>query len=223
MGLVHNDSNKDNGGIIDYYTVLPGFTADEFIQYLEVLKEGKDPRPFSSYPAILHIPFVQYMEYTKQEVEDAIDSFVEDGLVKPILEIYPGEKRFDISDKSLKRLLHLIWIYIQVDFHLVYCKLIYKDKLTEEEKNYLALFAGGRVSDKLIATAFDIRRTSKKNQNSNWNEEQESMKDFMEKLENDRKSLVQAITKYETIIKKDEVVQDLVQSICFLPSSLSQN
>jgi hypothetical protein len=102
MGLIQNDSNKDNGGIIYYYIVLPGFTADEFIQYLEMLKKGKDPRPFSSYPAILHIPFVQYTEYTKQEVEDAIASFEHDGLIKPILEIYPGEKRFDISDKSLE-------------------------------------------------------------------------------------------------------------------------
>ena len=60
MGLVQNGSYKDNGGggIIDYYyTVLPGFTADEFIQYVEKLKKGKDSRPFSSYPAILHIPF----------------------------------------------------------------------------------------------------------------------------------------------------------------------
>jgi hypothetical protein len=223
MGLVQNGSNKDNGGIIGYYTVLPGFTADEFIQYLKMLKKGKDPRPFSPYPAILHVPFVQYMEYTKQEVEDAIASFVEDGLIKPIQEIYPGEKRFDISDKSLKGLLHLIWLVKIIDFYLIYYKLVYKDKLTEEEKNYLALFTGERVSDNLIAYAYDIRRTSKKNQNNNWNEEQESMKDFMQKLENDRKSLVQAITKYETIIKKDEVVQDVVQSICFLPSFLSQN
>ena len=109
---------------------------------------------------------------------------------------------------------------------MVYCKLIYKDKLTEEEKNYLALFTGERVSDKLIATAFDIRRTSKKNQNNHWNEEQESMKDFMQKLENDRKSLVQVIEEYGAMINADEVTRDLIQSICFspfTPRNASQN
>ena len=220
MGLVQNGSYKDNGGggIIDYYyTVLPGFTADEFIQYVEKLKKGKDPRPFSSYPAILHIPFVQYTEYTKQEVEAAIASFAEDGLIKPILEIYPGEKRFDISDKSLKRLIHLIWLVKTIDFYLVNYKLIYKDKLTEDEKNYLALFTGKRASDILIANAYDIRRTNR-NQNNNWNEEQESMKDLIQTLENDRKSLVQAIAEENgTMINTDEVIGDLLQSICFLP------
>ena len=215
MGLVQN---KDNGGIIDYYTVLPGFTVDEFIQYLEKLKKGKDPRPFLSDPAILHIPFVPYIVYTKQEVEDAIASFAEDGLIKPILEIYPGEKRFDISDKSLKRLLYLIWLVKTIDFHLVFGKLIYKDKITEEEKNYLALFIGEQGADKLIAYAYDMRRTNRNQDNNKWNEEQENMKDFTQKLENDRKSFVQLITEeYGAMINKDEVIGDLVQSICFSP------
>jgi hypothetical protein len=224
MGLVQNDSNKDNGGIIDYYTVLPGFTVDEFIQYLEKLKKGKDPRPFSSFRAIFQIPFVQYMDFTREELEDAIVSLTEDGLIKPILEVYSGETRYNISDESLKRLIHLIWHVKDIDFHLVYGALVYNDNLTEEEKNYLALFTGERKADKLFAYVYDMRRTTRNQDNNSWNEERENMKDFVQELKNYRQSLVEKITKeYEPIIKRDEVVQDLVQSICFPPSFLSQN
>ena len=215
MGLVENDSNQD---IIYYYTVLPGFTADEFIQYLEKLKKGKDPRPFSSFPAIFQVPFIQYIEYTRQEIEEAIASFVEDGLIKPTLEVYPGERRYDIPDKSLKRLIHLIWFVKIFDFRLVFRALIYNDKLTEEEKNYLALFTGERKADKLMAYAYDIKRKFRNQDNKNWNKEKEDMRDFTQKLENERESLVQLINEeYGTMINRDEVIRDLVQSICLLP------
>jgi len=223
MGIVQNDSKKGNDSTINYYTVLPGFTADEFIQYLDKLKRGKDPRPFSSYPAIIEIPYVPYIRYTKDEVEDAIASLAEDGLVKPILELFPGEKRFDISDRSLKKLIHLVWLVKIIDFYLLNERLIYKDKPTENDENYLALFTGEVVADKLVhAIAYNIRHSNKK-QNSHWNEEQENMKDLAQVLENERKSLVQLITKeYVTVINNDEVIRDLVQSICFLPPFLSQ-
>jgi hypothetical protein len=222
LGLIQNNSDQGTDDIIYYYTVLPGFTADEFIQYLEKLKKGKDPRPFSSFHAIFQIPFVQYMDFTKQEFEDAIVSLTEDGLIKPVLEVYPGEKRYDISDESLKRLILLIWRIKNIDFYLVYGALIYNDKLTEEEKNYLALFIGERKADKLSAYAYDMRRTIRNQDNNNWNEERENMKRFTQELKNYRQSLVEEITReYETIIKRDEIVRDLVQSICILPSFLS--
>jgi hypothetical protein len=65
-----------------------------------------------------------------------------------------------------------------------------------------------------------------KNQNNNWEAEQQSMKDFMQKLEDDRKSLVQVIEEYGAMINADEVIRDLVQSVCFSPFILrnaSQN
>ena len=53
-----------------HYTVIPGFSAKEFIKYQKLLKRGEEPRPFSSSRTI--IPFAAHASYTRKEVEEAL-------------------------------------------------------------------------------------------------------------------------------------------------------
>ena len=75
-----------------YYIVLPGFTLEEFISYLKLLKNKTKPRPFCT--TITSIPYVHHIHFSKKEITESISSLHKDGLIKTTNPIIQGEKRF---------------------------------------------------------------------------------------------------------------------------------
>ena len=80
-----------------YYTAIPGFSIEEFMIYLKLLKRGWEPRPFTTSRPI--IPFTLHISYTKKEVEEAFELFKRDGLIQAINPVIPGEERYNIADE----------------------------------------------------------------------------------------------------------------------------
>jgi hypothetical protein len=220
VGIVrHIQYNPKTGSQIDgYYTFIPGFTITEFVSYLKKIKQGKDPHPFSTYFPRIYIPFVNYLDY-EEEVADVISKFREDGLIQPINQIFPGEIRFDIADKSLKALSMGVWWVYTLDFDLLTGRLVYKGKPKDEDKNYLRLIYGKQAADALLVSANLIRRRYlKENSNNNSSEEVESEENFTQQLENTRQAMVQTIIKvHKKVIQENEVARELIEGICFLP------
>ncbi|MGC2574154.1 MAG: hypothetical protein WA364_21790, partial [Candidatus Nitrosopolaris sp.] len=192
---------------MSYYVVIPGFSVEEFITYQRLLKDGIAPRPFSQYTTI--IPFVFHSSYTKKEVEEAVFSFVESGIIQPIDPIIPDEKRYNIVDQSLRELAYAIWLVRMVDYELVIRRLLY-DKPTDRDKKYLELYLGKSSADKMIAHAYLIRKSYK--------EERKQHEQVIRELLEGREFFVQEITtNFEKVIQENEIVRDIVEEIFFSP------
>jgi hypothetical protein len=106
---------------MSYYPVVPGFSVEEFIEYHQLLKCGKEPRPFQNFPSI--IPFVVHTSYTKNEVEEAVTLIKESALIRQIDPVFYGEKRYNIASEFLKQLFYTIWLVHMLDFHLLIFRL----------------------------------------------------------------------------------------------------
>ncbi len=206
-GFTHYDPETKSNKIW-YYTVIPGFSVDEFIFYLRLLKSGIEPRPFFAFRTI--IPFIGYASYTETEVRQAIDTLKEDGLIKPINAIIPGESRFNIADDTMRRLIYDIWLVRIYDFELLNIRLIH-NKPTDEDKKYLALYLGERA-DLMVALTYDSRRAYKKET------ENETMEEAIREIEQRRRLLVQEIIeRYQKVIHENRAVYEIIEGICFLP------
>jgi hypothetical protein len=197
-----------------YYTVVPGFSVKEFIDYHKLLKCNKEPRPFQNSPSI--IPFVVHTSYTKDEVEEAVTLIKESRLIQQIDPVFPGEIRYNIAGKFLKELVCSIWLVRMQDFHLLTFRLL-SSKPTDEDKKYLEIYFGENRVDKVIAAAYDTRKQYK-------NKYQEHDKNIIRQLLDDRRNLVQLITeKYGKIIEENQILRDIVEEICsspfYLPST----
>ena len=70
IGLSQYDPKTESNKMW-YYTAIPGFSIEEFMIYLKLLKRGWEPRPFTTSRTI--IPFTLYTSYTKKEVEEALE------------------------------------------------------------------------------------------------------------------------------------------------------
>jgi len=225
---VHIVKWTEDGSIIGtkdrlYSISIPGFSVKEFILSLKKLKKGHNPRPFSSYPAVSDIPFVLYTNYKEQEVRGAIDLLRKDGIIKVINDVFPGEMRYDIADENLKRFIKDVWLVHDYDFRLIIERLIYNNKPTDEDKNYLKYFFGEKYAEKILADAFHIRDSYKKENIASNDERKEVAKKFIEDFGKRRRLLVQDIIKvHEKVIKKYGIVSEIAQEIC-LPSLTSQN
>ena len=141
-----------------YYVVTPGFSIKEFVMYVKLLKFGIEPHPFTSYPAILHVPFVSYISFTRKEVLSAAKTLEEYGLLESRTIL--GEKRFVIKDENLRRLIDSIWFVHILDVHLLHLKLIHK-RPTDRDKEYLRSFVDEKIANKLRIHANDIRISNK--------------------------------------------------------------
>lgn len=135
----------DRKQTVSYYTVTPGFTVEEVYSYLEDLRKGRDPRPFSRYSPRLEIPFVNYRRYSLHEVTDGMNLMKEDGLIRVREGLFPGETRYDLSNESLKNLARDVWFINIFDFNLLLGRLLFKGKPPESDKNYLTLYMGERL------------------------------------------------------------------------------
>lgn len=195
-----------------YYTVIPGFSVDEFIFYLRLLKTGMEPRPFGERTVV---PFVSYMSYTKREVVQVIDLLKEVGLIKPIQAIIPGETRFNIADDSSKHLIYDIWLIRLFDSEMLNRKLTH-GKPSPEDQKYLELFLG-RV-DLMVSLAHDFRREHRK--------EKGVIERSIKGIGQRRTWLVnEVIRKYQAVINENEALFELVKGICrpFPELTASQN
>ena len=164
------------------------------------------------------IPFTLYTSYTKKEVEEGLELLKEDGLIQAIDPIIPGEERYNIADEELRHLVYAIWPIRIFDYELLIRRLIHT-KPTDNDKKYLELYLGQRLADIMIAQAYRIRRTFKKEKQDKIKEEEQSIR----KMEEDRRSIVQNLIKpFENVIQENEVVREIVEGVCFSPF-LSQN
>jgi hypothetical protein len=168
-----------------------------------------------------------YLDYEEEEEEvaDAISKFREDGSIKPINEIFPGEIRFDIADESLKCLVKYVWLVYTNDFDSLFVRLVNGGKPKDEDKKYLRFIYGEQAADPLLANANQIRRKYlKENNNRNGSEEEaESEENFTQQLEYFRQALVQVIIKrHKKVIQENEVARELIEGVCF-SSFLSQS
>jgi hypothetical protein len=199
-----------------YYIAIPGFTVKEFVTYMNKLRKGNEPQPFLSLD-VTDVPFASYASYTEEEVEAAVDSFRKQGLIRPINDIFRGERRYEIMDESLKSFLKDIWLVHDIDLRLLYERLVYSDKPTEQDNNYLISFFGKRIADRILADAYDKRKSLKMDKTS-YEREKGAAKKFIESHSNYRRSLVQDITKrYGAVIKENEIANYLIDGICYSP------
>ena len=188
-----------------YYVVIPGFSAKEFFKYYRLLKYGKEPKPFRSSRTI--IPFVVGTPYTEEEIEEAITSLKESGLIQIIDSVFPGEIRYNITDTSLRDLIYNIWLVCLLDFEILTRRLIH-NKPTEKDKKYLELYFNKKPAERVIAEAHGIRKLKK--------EEIQQQAQAISRLQAERKTLVQDISKKnEKVIRENEILRDIVEEICY--------
>lgn len=162
-----------------YYIAVPGFTVKEFVSYMNKLRKGKGPLPFFPHVDTTDVPFASYTSYTEEEVEDAVDSFRKQGLIRPINDIFRGERRYEIMDESLKCFLKDIWIVHDIDLRILYERLVYNCIPTEQDKNYLISFFGKRIAYRILADAYNKRRSLKRDKTS-YEREKSIAKKFMD-------------------------------------------
>jgi hypothetical protein len=125
-----------------YYVVLPGFTIEEFFDYIKLLQKCNEPRPFSEWSMCLEIPYIHFHNFAKNEISDAVQLLKKFGIIKLIPSIYPGELRYDICNDSVKKILYDYWFLHILDFHISLQRLVYDKKPSEEVKEYMQLFLG---------------------------------------------------------------------------------
>ena len=66
-----------------------------------------------------------------------LKSFIDTGLIKLINDVFPGEMRYDITDKSLIKFLKDIWMIHDMDLRLLFERMVYCDEIKDEDKNIL--------------------------------------------------------------------------------------
>jgi DNA-binding PadR family transcriptional regulator len=190
-----------------YYVVIRGFSVEEFFMYLRLLKFGIEPKPFTPYPAILQIPFVSYTSFTKKELLSAVETLKKYGLIERDTSI-PSEKRFRIRNENLRHLIYSVWLVQILDVHLLHLRLIHK-KPSMRDKEYLKSYMNEEIATKLRNLAYDIRHNK---------QAPEDLKKSISLIENSRAYIIREIQeKYNDIIKKDEVISELIEEICFSP------
>lgn len=196
-----------------YYVVLPGFTMQEFLGYLELIKKGKEPRPFSQSPTRLEIPYFRYQNFSKEEVSDAIELLKTNGIIKPILEIYRGEMRYDICNESVKEILYDYWYLHICDFHISLQRLVYNNKPSDINKEYMQLYFGKQRLNHKLALIYDLKKQDKEGFEKEVNEKY----DYIEKLIISRNKVFKDIDKKSNLLKEnDSYIISLVKEICLL-------
>jgi hypothetical protein len=151
-----------------------------------------------------------YRDYSEYEVKEAIGSLKDDGIIKPIQEVFPGELRYDIADNSLKHLIVGVWLIHIIDFQALSGVLAYKRRPTEADKQYLRIFLGNRGTDRFIAYAHDFRRKIEPLTNDT--------KQFIKEWEEKRAFFIQEIKKkHERLIQENEVIVEIIEKVCSSP------
>ncbi len=189
-----------------YYVMIPGFTKEEFISYIDNLRKHKDPRPFTE--IIPLIPYVYYTRYSKDEIINSITLLNKAGLIRLINPVFHGEIRYKITEEAILGLfIHIRRIH-QFQFWRITNKIFHMEKPNKKDKDFLTYFFGKRVLDAFIAYAYDSRRNFKeKYDNKKINEIKEKEKN----LEKSLKILIHELNvKYgDVLITNEELLRGL--------------
>ena len=207
IGEHRNSSNSSKY----YYVILPGFTIDEFLDYLKLIKKCNEPHPFTELSKCLEIPYIHYHDFSKDEISEAVLLLKEHGILKPIVCIYKGEMRYDICNDSVKEILKDYWFLHIFDFHISFQRLVYNTKLSDADKSYMKLYFGEQRLNHKLALIYDI---GKKNRNELENEFQENY-DNLERLKELRTKIIKNIDENSRLLtENDTYILSLVKEIC---------
>lgn len=125
------------------------------------------------------------------------DSLKNDGIIKPIQEVFPDELRYDVADNSLEYLILGVW-------------LVYERRPTEADKQYLRIFLGDTGTDRFLAYTYGFRRK--------WEPNNNDMKQTIKKWEENRALLVEDIKEeHKRVILENEVIADIIEGVCSSP------
>jgi len=125
-----------------------------------------------------------------------------------------NKKRGGCSLHGIFLIGYFSWNYILIE------RLVYYGKPAEKDKNYLTFFFGEKYAEKILADAYDVRKSYKK---SNNEELKRIAKKFIEDSEERRRSLVQDLVKtHRKVIDEYSMVSDIAEEIC-LPKFFSRN
>lgn len=193
-----------------YYVVLPGFTIEEFLDYLELVKKGKEPQPFSKFPS-LEIPYIRYHNFSREEVSNAIELLRKNGIIKPISEIYRGETRYDICNEDVKRILSYYWSLHICDFHISFQRMVYDKKPSDADKEYMKLYLGEQILNHELALIYDHRRKNKEK----FEKEIQEKYGNIEVLKIERNKILENFQKNSKLLKENDIyILSLVKEIC---------
>ena len=194
-----------------YYVVLPGFTIEEFLNYLKLIKKCNEPHPFSELSKSLEIPYIHYHDFSKDEISEAVKLLKEHGIIKPIVDIYKGEMRYDICSDSVKEILIDYWSLHLFDFYISFQRLVYNNKPSDADKRYMKLYFGEQRLNHKLALIYDI---GKKNRNELENEFQENY-DNLERLKELRTKIIKNIDENSRLLTENETyILSLIKEIC---------
>ncbi len=207
IGEHRNSSNSSKY----YYVILPGFTIEEFLEYLKLIKKCNEPHPFTELSKCLEIPYVQYLDFSEDEISEAVLLLKEYGIIKPIVDIYKGEMRYDICNDSVKEILIDYWSLHLFDFYISFQRLVYNTKPSDANKRYMKLYFGEQRLNHKLALIYNLR---KKNRNEFENELQEN-NDNLEKLKELRTIILKNIVENSRLLtENDTYILSLVKEIC---------
>ena len=196
-----------------YHITIPGFTINEFISYLVKLKKDKEPRPFPYDASITNVHFIVDVNLSRPEVIDAIKSLIDDGLIKLVNAVFPGEMRYDITDECLIKFLKDVWMIHDMDLRLLFERIFSCDEIKDEDKNILKLMYGKKIADRILAIEYNKRKMIKDQRLKN---EEKASRKFINIQAKHRMSLVQNILKrHQKVIEKYEILSELIDDICF--------
>lgn len=194
-----------------YYVLHLGFSINEFVSYIRKLRNNREPRPFSRYAPL--VPFVRFIDYSRKEIEDAVNNLQDLGLLRTIsFAGQEGKRRFRIANKALINLTQYIHFIETINFYQIAIKIFFIDKPNDDETNTLDYYLGKKNADKLIAMAYNVRR---KNLRTLSNKELQEKKDFVLELGNVIETLLQSCAIQNKEILKDEFLREL-----YLPFSI---
>jgi hypothetical protein len=140
-----------------FYVLMRGLSVTEFLSYMNRLRNGKEPKPFSQYPVI--VPFVASIEFTDTEVEDAIQLLENANILKPITyTMNKKDARWRIADKRLINLIQQLRIIGTIYFRKIIMKVAFIDTPDDDEKEVIAYFYGEKRAGHLLAFLNDRRK-----------------------------------------------------------------
>ena len=185
-----------------YYTVIPGFSAEEFKFYIELIKKGKEPHPFSEDRTSIEIPIISYLNFSMEEIEDAINLLRQNDIIKPIKSVIAGEMRYGIKNDDLQTIFIFLWHLHIIDFYMVMNRLIDCNTFLENDLKFLIFYYGQKKAGKMLAYLYDYKRKYKKNK-IDKSIDFEYLKDFEEQ----RKVLVNMIESlYKKTVQKMRII-----------------
>lgn len=193
-----------------YYVVVPGFTVEEFVTYIEKLRKRKEPKPFTNNTPL--VPYVYYTNYTKDEIIESIGLLQRDGLIEFTPPIFKGEIRYVVSDERLLRLFSVINKIHIFRFGNIVNKICHLEKPNDDDKYWLRHFFGERNSNAIMVNAHGLRKAFLKDNNQKANRIKEIQKTDKELEEQKNLCISQLHEEFGEILNTNPLLKDLIIS-----------